>query len=406
VRGEEEAMTTFELVIAGGGLAAARAIKSYRQAGGTGRIALLSKESVLPYHRPALSKRYLRGESDAPFAEDEAFYRDRDVEVLLETSVTAVDAGARTVATDRGSFSYEKLLLATGATPRRLEVPGADLAGVYALRTLQDSDQIREAAQAAERAVVVGGGFIGMEVAASLRQLGLTVTLIHLGRGLFDQLGSRELSEQLLALYRRHGVDVLLEEEVARFGGDDALAYVEAKSGVCVEADIAVVGVGVVPNVEFLDGSGLAVDNGVLVNERFETSAPGVYAAGDVANFYDPLYGRQRRIEHWSNANYQGTEIGKILAGQGRGYDTVSSFFSEEFGTTIKVFGDTSHAVQLHTEGSLESGFLASFGDGDRLVGVISIGQSEEIEALIKDLIAEHAPADALARELIGGRSR
>jgi NADPH-dependent 2,4-dienoyl-CoA reductase/sulfur reductase-like enzyme len=397
-------VTSFELVIAGGGLTAARAIKSYREADGDGRIALLSKESVLPYHRPALSKRYLRGEIGAPFAENEAFYRDHDVEVLLETAVTAVDLGARSVATDGGEFVYGKLLLATGATPRRLKVPGADLAGAYTLRTLQDSDAIREAAKTAERAVVVGGGFIGMEVASSLRQLGLTVTLLHLGHGLFDQFGSPELSDELLALYREHGVEIVLDEEVARFGGDDALEYVEARSGLCVAADIAVVGVGVVPSVDFLEASGLALGNGVVVDERFETNAPGVYAAGDVANFFDPLYGRQRRVEHWSNANYQGTEVGKILAGPGGGYDTVSSFFSEVFGTTIKVFGDTSQAVQLAAEGSLESGFLAGFGDRGRLVGAISVAQSEEIEALVKDLIAERAPTDALARDLVGGR--
>src|SRR5918996_701245 len=168
-------MKKHELVIAGGGLTAARAIKSYREAGGEGRITLLSKESVLPYHRPPLSKRYLRGETtDAPFAEDEAFYRDHDVEVLLETPVTAVDTVARKVAIADGIRGYDRLLIATGATPR-LHVPGAELGGVLGLRTLSDSDTIRAAAGAAERAVVVGGGFIGMEVAASLRQLGLGV---------------------------------------------------------------------------------------------------------------------------------------------------------------------------------------------------------------------------------------
>jgi NADPH-dependent 2,4-dienoyl-CoA reductase/sulfur reductase-like enzyme len=231
------------------------------------------------------------------------------------------------------------------------------------------------------------------------------VTLIHLGHGLFDQLGSTELSDQLLELYRDRCVDVLLEEEVTRFGGDERLEYVEAKSGLCVEADIAVVGIGVVPTTAFLADSGLTLDDGVVVNERFETTAPGVYAADDVANFFDPLYGRRRRIEHWSNANYKGTEVGKVLAGSGGGYDTVSSFFSEVFGTTIKVFGDTSQADQPVAEGSLESGFLASYGKEGRLLGAISIGQSEETEALVKDLIAERAPVDALARDLVGGRS-
>jgi transaldolase len=350
-------MQKFELVIAGGGLAAARAIKCYRESGGRGQIALLSKESDLPYHRPALSKRYLRGETtDARFAEDAAFYRDHDVEVLLETTVTGVDAGSRTVATDGGTFQYNKLLIATGATPRRLEVSGAELEAVYALRTLRDSQAIRAAARSAEQAVVVGGGFIGMEVAASLRQLGLAVTLIHLGRGLFDQFRSSELSDELVTLYREHGVELLLEQEVAGFGGDDRLSYVKTRSGLCIEAEIAVVGVGVLPNVDFLADSGLALNNGVVVNQRFETRAPGVFAAGDVANFFDPLYGRQRRIEHWSNANYQGTEVGKVLAGTGGGYYTVSSFFSEVFGTTLKVSGDVSRFDELTTEGSLTSG--------------------------------------------------
>jgi 3-phenylpropionate/trans-cinnamate dioxygenase ferredoxin reductase subunit len=401
-------MQKFELVIAGGGVTAARAIKSYREEAGRGRIALLTKEPDLPYHRPALSKRYLRGEtSDAPFAEDEAFYRDHDVEVLLATTVTALDIPARAVATTAGRFQYGKLLVATGATPRRLNVEGAALEGVHELRTLRDSQAIREAAISAEHAVVVGGGFIGMEVAASLRQLGIAVTLIHLGRGLFDQFRSPELSDNLASLYQEHGVDLMLEQEVAGFGGDDRLSYVEAKSGLCVEADLAVVGIGVLPNTGFLAESGLPLENGVVVNQRFETEAPGVYAAGDVANFFDPLYGRQRRIEHWSNANYQGTEAGKILAGTGVGYDTVSSFFSEVFGTTVKFFGDNSRFDALTTEGSLNSGtLLTTYGEGDRLVAALTVGAGEELEALLKTLIAERAPMDALRRELVGGRSQ
>jgi NADPH-dependent 2,4-dienoyl-CoA reductase/sulfur reductase-like enzyme len=401
-------MQKFELVIVGGGLTAARAIKSYREHGGLGRIALLTKEPDLPYHRPALSKRYLRGQtSDAPFAEDEAFYRDRDVEVLLATPVSGVDIEARTVATHAGRFQYEKLLIATGATPRRLDVAGRALKGVHELRTLRDSQAIREAAITAEHAVVVGGGFIGMEVAASLRHLGIAVTLIHLGVGLFDQLRSPELSDYLASLYREHDVDLLLEQEVAGFGGEDRLGYVETKSRLCVEADLAVVGIGVVPNTDFLAGSGLTLEDGVVVNQRFETEAPDIYAAGDVANFFDPLYGRQRRIEHWSNANYQGIEVGKILAGTGVGYDTVSSFFSEVFGTTVKMFGDIARFDALATEGSLESGtLLTTYGDGGRLVAALTVGADEEVEALLKTLIAERAPMDALEGALVGGTSQ
>jgi NADPH-dependent 2,4-dienoyl-CoA reductase/sulfur reductase-like enzyme len=401
-------MRQFGVVIVGGGLASARAIKAYREAGGEERIALLSQDAVLPYHRPPLSKAYLRDETDeAPFVEDEAFYVGNDVEVLLGTSVAAVALAERSLNTTRGeTYGYRQLLIASGAQPRRLKVRGAELDGVFTLRSLADSGAIRDAARGAARAVVVGGGFIGMEVAASLRRLGLEVTLAHLGKGLFDQLGSRELSDHLASLYRKNGIDVLLEQAVAAFGGEERLGWVETENGVRIEADIAVVGVGVVPSVEFLAGSGLALENGVVVNDRFETSAPGVYAVGDVANFYDPLFGRQRRIEHWSNANYQGTEVGKILAGHVGGYDTVSSFFSEVFGTTIKVFGDTGNAVQLTVEGGIESGnFLATYGRWDRLTGAVSVGQSEELESLLKDLIAERSPSNALAREPVGGRA-
>jgi 3-phenylpropionate/trans-cinnamate dioxygenase ferredoxin reductase component len=400
-------MKEFELVIVGGGLTAGRAVKAYREAGGGGAVALLAAEHVLPYHRPALSKRYLRGEVDAPYVEDEAFYAGHDVEVLLGTPASAVDTSARSVSCTVGDLRYRKLLLASGATPRHLRVPGAELPGIYALRTLADSDRVREAARTAERAVVVGGGFIGLEVAASLRQLGLAVSLIHRGRGLFDQLGSAELGEELASLYRERGVELLLEEEVSSFGGTERLEYVEARSGVCIAADLAVVGVGVVPNIDYLATSGIALDNGVVVNARFETSAPGVYAAGDVANLYDPLYRRQRRVEHWSNADYQGTEVGKILAGHAGGYNTVSSFFTEVFGTRIEVFGDVSDFDEIEAEGSLAAGeLLVSYGHDGKLVGVLAVGQSEELESVVKELIGERAPLDSLARELVGARSR
>jgi len=398
-------MTRFELVIAGGGLTAARAIRSYREAGGDGRIALLAGESVLPYHRPALSKKYLRGETGAPFVEDANFYAANDVEVVLAAPVTTVDTRARAAVTERGRFGFEKLLLATGAAPRRLDVPGVNLPGVHSLRTLHDSDGIREAAGDADQAVVVGGGFIGMEVAASLRALELPVTLVHMGWGLFDQLGSRALSEQLRELYRQNRVDVRLDEEVARFGGDGSLAWVETKSGLRLQADLAVVGVGVVPDLGYLADSGIAIENGILVDERYETNVPGVYAAGDVANFVDPLYGRRRRIEHWSNADYQGTDVGGILAGGEGGYDTLSSFFSGVFGHTLKVYGDTRYGEPLTAEGTLVDGFLAPYAEDGLLSGAITVGLDDETETRVKTLIEDRAPTAELTAEPAGARS-
>jgi NADPH-dependent 2,4-dienoyl-CoA reductase/sulfur reductase-like enzyme len=383
----------FELVIVGGGLASARAIKSYRDAGGEGAIALISRDTTLPYHRPPLSKRFLRGDTAAPpLVEDERFYVEHGVELLLETEVTAVDPRRRIVEAGRERLRYGKLLLATGARPRRLPVPKAELDGVFSLRSLDDSKAIRDAAVSANRAVVVGAGFIGMEVAASLRQLRLDVTLIHLGDRLFDQLGVDELSEGLDELYRDQGVELALGQAVVAFEGDGRVEAVLTDLG-RFETDLVVVGVGVEPVTEFLEGSGIVLHDGILVNRRFETNVPGVYAVGDVARFFDPLFGTHRRLEHWSNANYQGTEVGKVLAGAGGGYDTLSSFFTEVFGITVKVFGDPRRDAQVATEGAFAERDLQALYVDERgeIVGALAVGQTEEIEESLKERIASHA---------------
>jgi NADPH-dependent 2,4-dienoyl-CoA reductase/sulfur reductase-like enzyme len=392
-------MENYDVVIVGGGLASARAIKSFRESGGEGSIALISKDSTLPYHRPPLSKKFLRGETDEePLVEQEAFYRDNGIEVMLETAVSSVDVRERAAELEADRIGYRKLLLASGAWPRRLEVPGSELENVLTLRTVGNSKAIRDAAARAERAVVVGAGFIGMEVTASLRQLGKEVSQIHLGRWLFDQLGVEQLSDELAALYDRKGVNLVLGHEVDAFHGNGRLEAVTTKNGRRVDADMAVVGIGVNPVTDFLEGSGIELDNGVVVNERFETNVPDVYAVGDVANFFDPLFGRRRRIEHWSNANYQGTEVGKILAGRDGGYDRVSEFFTEIFGITIKVFGDARRDSHCIVHGSLEEGMYA-LGANERgeVIGALSIGQPEEIEELLRQQIRSRAPlSDAI----------
>lgn len=388
-------MPRFDLVIVGGGLASARAIKSFRESGGEGSIALISKDATLPYHRPPLSKKFLRGETDEePLVEDEAFYAERGVEVMLETAVSSVDVRDRAVQLDSERIEYRKLLLATGAWPQRLGVPGADLENVFTLRTVANSKEIREAAADAERAVVVGAGFIGMEVAASLRQIGKAVSQIHLGRWLFDQLGVEQLSDELAALYESNGVQLVLGNEVEAFHGNGRLEAVTTKNGRRVDADLAVIGIGVDPVTDFLVDSGIELENGIVVNEGFETNIPDVFAVGDVANFFDPLFQRRRRIEHWSNANYQGTEVGRVLAGANGGFDTVSTFFTEVFGITINVFGDARRDATVVVQGSLSDGEMyALYGDeNEEVVGALSVGQSENIEELLKRQIAAHAP--------------
>ena len=387
----------FEVVIAGGGLASARAIKSYREEGGSGRILLVSKDTWIPYHRPPLSKKYFRGESEARDAlvEGDDFYAANDVELELESEVESVDPDAHVVTVEGRRVEYGKLLLATGAWPRRLPVPGADLANVFTLRTLDDSTAIRDAAKGARRAVVVGAGFIGMETAASLRALGVEVALVAPG-ALYGQFRVPEVSSDLAELYRSESVELVLGDSVSAFSGDGHVSSVETESGRTLEADLVITGIGVVPVTDFLDGSGIDVDDGIVVDAGFSCSAPDVYAAGDVAAFFDPLYDKRRRIEHWSNSNYQGTEVGKILAGADGGYDTLSTFFTEVFGKTMKLFGDSTEGETTVVRGSLlDDDVVAFFLDGeDRLVATLVSGQDDETESGLKELVKARPRAD------------
>jgi NTE family protein len=395
-------MNEFELAIIGGGLASASTIKAYRQAGGEGKVALISADSTIPYHRPPLSKRYLRGEAvrEDTLVEPQSFYDDNDVELLLSTTVVAVVPRERVVATDDDRrVRYRKLLIASGVQARQLQVAGANLEGVFTLRSFDDATAIRDAASAARDALVVGGGFIGIEVAASLTALEIDVTLVSRNVDVFAQLDSPEVSEHLVQLYRQRGIDVVLGDEVRAFRGHSRLDTVELHSADPIGASLAVVGIGVTPAVAFLDGSGITIGNGIVVNERFETNVPDIYAAGDVACFFDPLTGRQRRIEHWSNARYQGSQVGRILAGADGGYNRVATFFTESFDLTLKVFGDISHHDDRVARSSFSDGnaIVFYFAEG-RLVASLQSGQDEETEKQLMELVGDHAtPYDMLA---------
>ncbi len=386
------------LAVVGGGLSTARLVKAYREGGGEDELVVISADSSIPYHRPPLSKRYLRGEieADGTHVEEEGFYAESGVDLRLETVVRRVDTGSRELELEGGErLAFDRLVIASGATPRRSSAPGSDLEGVFTLRTLANSTAIRDRARTAKRAVAVGTGFIGLEVAASLTQLGVSVTIVDRGTQLFRPLAAPPFSDYLLGLYRQNGVELLLEDEVAEFRGDGTLTSLVTRNGEERGADLAVVGIGVTPTVGFLDGSGLELDDGVVVDERFETSLPGIYAVGDVARFYDPVFGRSRRIEHWSNANYQGAELGKVLATGEGGYDVVSSFFSELFGVSVRHFGDVEHD-ELHLDGSFEEGnaVLLYLVNG-RIRGALTMGADDETVERLKDLIRERAPLSA-----------
>ncbi|MGZ4335564.1 MAG: NAD(P)/FAD-dependent oxidoreductase [Gaiellaceae bacterium] len=337
------------IAIVGGGLAAAKLVESYREAGGADELVVWSQDPRGPYHRPPLTKRLLRGEAEP----EDALIRLEGVDVRLGRRVESLD-----------ELDADTIVLATGARPR----PFGD---ALQLRTLDDSLGLRRRAETARTATVVGGGFIGCEVTASLTQLGLQVTQVVRDAMVFASIECPPLSEALHATFRAHGVDLRLEESEIP------------------PADVVVAGIGVEPNVELALEAGLEVRSGVVVDERFRSSRPGIYAIGDVAEFFDPLYGRHRRIEHWSNAAYHGTTLGRILAGDDDArYDTVSSFFSEEFGKSFRVHGDASG----HDRTSLEGDFggdraLFRFLRGDGTIAAVATGLSEEDEAALKDEI-------------------
>lgn len=349
--------------IVGGGLAAAKLVESYREAGGGDRITIWSQDPHGPYHRPPLSKRLLRGEAepDDALVHPLDWYAEQDVELRTGESVSSLD-----------DVDADTIVIATGARPRLLP-------DTLELRTLDDSLALRERARGADTAVVIGGGFIGCEVTASLTALGVQVTQIVREPIVFATLQCPPLSESLHETFREHGVDLRLEEsEIPR------------------DADLTVAGIGVQPNVELAQEAGLEVRNGIVVDERFATARPGVYAIGDVAEFYDPLYGRHRRIEHWSNSAYHGTTLGKILAGEDARYDIVSSFFSEEFGKSFKQFGDiTGHdSTRLDGDFGAGSAVFRYLRDGAAVAATL-VGQDEDVENALKEEIRAGAAAHA-----------
>jgi NADPH-dependent 2,4-dienoyl-CoA reductase/sulfur reductase-like enzyme len=389
---------TNRIVIAGGGLAAARTVRSYRDAGGDAPVTVLSADTALPYNRPPLSKGFLRGEieADAVFVEPEAAYADLGVDVELGTTVTGVDTrGRRVTLADGAEIDYGTLVVATGAMPRPLGTPGEELDAVHTYRTLDDATTVRAAAEIATSAVVVGAGFIGMETAASLRRRGLEVTLVEPADGLFAALQAPPVSRSLEALYRERGIEVLLGDSIEEFHGSAGrLEGARTRNGRDIRAELAIVGVGVRPATDYLEGSGVATERGaVLVNERFETNVPGVYAAGDVASFHDPVFGHRRLIQHWTNANHHGERLGRLLAGEDAPYDLVAYFFSEVFGIKLGLLGDLEAGHdEIVVRGSLEEGSLAVFYlQEGRLVAALVSGPPALAQSELNELLRSGA---------------
>jgi 3-phenylpropionate/trans-cinnamate dioxygenase ferredoxin reductase subunit len=381
--------TTF--VIVGGGLAGARAASTLREEGYDGRLLLVAAEPEWPYERPPLSKDYLRGESprEAARVHPPELYAERDIELRTGTAVVALDPRAATLhLSDGEAVHYDRLLLATGAEPRRLPIPGADLDGVLVLRSLHDADGLRARLKGAGRLVVVGAGWIGSEVAASARQLGMEVALVdHVSAPLERVLGAR-MGAFFGDVHRGHGVELALGTGVASFEGTGSVEAVLTTDGRRLECDTALVGVGVTPAVGLARQAGIAVDDGIVVDAGLRTSAPDVFAAGDVASSHHPLYGRHIRVEHWANALHQGPAAARSMLGLKVVYDRVPYFFSDQYDVGMEYSGLADTTDELVIRGDIDSGeFIAFWLRDDRVTAGMNVNVwdvAEDIQALIR----------------------
>ncbi|MDP1808667.1 MAG: FAD-dependent oxidoreductase [Actinomycetota bacterium] len=345
-----------DFLLVGGGVASARCAAMLRKQGADGRITIVGAEAEPPYNRPPLSKGVLLGREDPariyPYPQD--YYERHSIDLVLGATIAGVDAAAKTAkAADGREFAYEKLLAATGASPRRLNIPGSDLNNIFYLRTLPESLAIKGMFKPGRRAVIVGAGFIGMELASAFVQNGLETTMLVRESGLFTRLGSARLSKFFEDYYLSQGVKIVYNDSAVRFEGGAQVERVVTVQGLSLDCDLTAVGIGVAPEVGWLQGSGVELSNGVVVDEYLQSGNPDIYAAGDIANFYDPIFKKRRRIEHWDNAIKQGELAALNMLGQNVAYDTVAYFFSDIFDLSWEWLGDNSDIDATVTRGSL-----------------------------------------------------
>ncbi len=389
-------MESAKYVIVGAGLAGFNAIAAIRERDPDGRIVLVNGETERPYDRVPLSKRYLQGalSRDGVFLRPLEFYEENRVELWSGRRATKLDTPGKRLNLDDGrGLEYEKLLLATGGQPRRLALPGSDLKGIYYLRTLEDSDALKEAMGRAKRLVVVGGGFIGCEVAAAGVMKGLDTTVIEVGPYLLNMAFDEPTGRWVMDYLAAKGMKVLCGERAAKFHGQDGrVTGVETSRGTTIPADLVVVGVGLMPNAELAKDAGLQVDNGIVVNERLEASAPDVYAAGDVARFYAPVYERHLRVEHYDVAVRHGKVAGANMAGGGVAFSELPYFFSDMFELRIHVHGTlTDHdRILLRGERKLtdQGGFIQFYMKGPRIMAYLGVNRKLKEERAAQKLIA------------------
>lgn len=404
------------IVVVGGGIAAAGAIEALRRDGYDGRMTVVSAEPVPPYERPPLSKGYLLGTTpeERLFPRVRSWYDERQVELRLGTAATGLDSAARTIVLADGShLRYDRLLIATGGEAIRLHVPGADLPGILYLRTLDDArllaETIRTTSATGGRAVIIGAGFIGAETAAACRTLGLDVTMLDLLPAPLERALGAELGGFYAAVHRAHGVNVRLREGVAAFAGTKHVEAVMTTSGARISCAFVVVGIGMHPATGWLEGSGVALDDGVLVDDLCETTASDVFAAGDVARWpYRPVERQVERVrlEHFDNALRQGEAAARNILGQRKVFAPVPYFWSEQYDLMTQYVGYARTWERIVLRGDPASGepFAAFYLADGRVRAALAVNRARELVAL-KKLIGAPMDAAVLADESVNLKS-
>jgi len=385
----------FDYVIVGGGLAAASAVDGIRDVDSHGSILVIADESEPPYQRPPLSKEYLQY-PDLPrsmlhIKPEDWFEGEESIRLETRQRVLVLDPAHMAVTTARGNvYRGARILLATGGRARKLEAPGADLAGAFTLRTVEDAEAIREEAMQGGRSVLVGAGFVGMELAASLTVLGVEPVVLESADWVWPATLPRELADWMQGMFERRGVEFLLGASVEGLDGSKRVESARAR-GRRVPCDFAVIGIGMVPNIELASDAGLAVQDGIRVDAFGETSHPHIYACGDVARFPDPVFGGTSRLEHWEHAREHGRLVGHNMAGAREEYRLLPYFFSRVFDLSLEVVGRPASADQIVYMGSPGEGpCIALCGSGDRLSGAVLLDASSEIESA-RTLVSDRA---------------
>ena len=370
-------------VILGGGMVAGYAAKEMVDRGlKPGELLIVSSENAIPYERPPLSKGFLAGKDDEEQIRinPESFYREHGIELELGSDVRGIDVAKKTLGLQSGSgIAFEKLVIATGAAVKTLDIPGSTLPGIHYLRSLADSKRIRERTAAAKRAVVVGSGFIAMEVSSVLAQKGVETVMVVRDDRVFKKIFTPEMSHAFETYFTARGVRFMKQAEVKEARGEGRLASVVLADGRTIDCDLMVAGIGVQPVTRVAAESGIEVADGVVVNEYLETAVPGIYAAGDVANYQDTLFGKRRRVEHWDNAVSQGKHCGGALLGERTPFLHVPYFFSDVFDLSYEFWGDSGGAGEVIVRGELSStSFSVWWLTGQRLIAAFTMNRPDE----------------------------